>query len=305
MRTDLMATFGPLLTAMASPMRADRSLDLDGAQRLAVHLVEHGSDGIVVAGTTGESPTLTHDETLRLFRAVVEAVGQRATVVAGVGKNDTVATVELAGQAAGCGVDGLLVVNPYYNKPSQRGLAGHFTAVAGATDLPVLLYNIPGRTSVEVAPETLLRLAEDVPMIRGVKDAVGDLAKTGWLAARAPDGFEILSGDDANCLPLLAVGGIGLVSVAAHLVGDDLAAMIEAFPSAPAKARDIHLRLLPLLTGLLAIDTSPGPLKAALDLVGLPGGPVRPPLAGLDAAGAAQLRGALAAAGVAVAGDAR
>jgi 4-hydroxy-tetrahydrodipicolinate synthase len=275
-------TFGRLITAMVSPMHADRTLDLDGAQSLAAHLVDHGSDGVVVCGTTGESPTIGHDETLSMFRAVVEAVGDRARVLAGVGKNDTAATVALAREAARTGVDALLVVNPYYNRPSQRGLAYHFAAVAQATDLPVLLYNIPGRTAVEVAPETLLHLAESQPTITGVKDAVGNLERTAWLAARKPDGFEILSGDDAATLPMLAVGGSGVVSVASHLVGEKMAEMIDVFPRDPARARAIHLHLLPLFTGLLQLDTSPGPVKTALRLLGLPAGPLRPPLVDLD-----------------------
>jgi 4-hydroxy-tetrahydrodipicolinate synthase len=290
--------FGRVLTAMASPMHDDRSLDLDGAQQLAVHLVELGSDGLVVCGTTGESPTLDHGETLDMLRAVVEAVGDRATVVVGVGKNDTAATVALTREASTTGADGILVVSPYYNKPSQRGLAQHFTEVAAATDLPVLLYNIPGRTSVEVAPETLLGLAESVDNIRGVKDAVGNLERTAWLAARAPDDFDILSGDDAATLPMMAVGGVGVVSVAAHLVGPQIAEMVEAFPTDPARARAIHHRLLPLFTGLLTIDTSPVPLKAALALLGMPGGPVRGPLADLDESDLGRLKDVLAAAGV-------
>jgi 4-hydroxy-tetrahydrodipicolinate synthase len=290
--------FGRLLTAMATPFTDEGSLDLDGAQKLAAHLVERGSDGLVVAGTTGESPTLSHAETLDLFRATVQAVGDRAMVVAGVGKNDTAATVELAKEAATVGAGALLVVTPYYNRPSQRGLYQHFSAVAQATQLPVLLYNIPSRTAREIDPETLLRLAEDVDTIKGVKDAVGDLTKTSWLAARAPDEFDILSGDDANTLPMLAVGGAGVVSVGSHLVGPDMAEMIDVFPTDPARAREIHLRLLPLLTGLMSIDPSPGPLKAALRMMGLPGGPVRPPLADVDSAGREAVRAALEAAGV-------
>lgn len=293
-----MSTFAPLMTAMATPMDPQGGLDVAGVQTLATHLADHGSGGLVVAGTTGESPTLTHDEMLTLYRTVVETVGDRAQVIAGVGKNDTAATIELAKEATAAGVDGVMVVNPYYNKPSQRGLMAHFTAVAHATDLPVLLYNIPGRTSVETAPETLLRLAESVPNIAGVKDAVGDLEKTAWLAARKPDGFDIYSGDDANTLPMLAIGGAGLVSIAAHLVGDQLAEMISVFERDPARARQIHLELLPLTTGLLSIDVNPVPLKAALNLAGLPGGPVRPPLADLDDADLLALRDALAAAGV-------
>lgn len=287
-----MPRFGRVLTAMASPMHLDRSLDLDGAQRLAAHLVEHGSDGIVVAGTTGESPTLTHAETLDLFRAVVEAVGERATVVAGCGKNDTAATVALTREAAALGVDATLQVTGYYNKPSQRGLEAHFRAVAAASDVPVIVYNVPSRTANEITPELLLRLATEVDTIVAVKDAVSDMAKTSWLAARAPDDFEILSGNDADLLPMLAVGAVGIVSVAAHLVGDQIAQLIEVFPTDPAKARVLHHRMLGLFSALFA-DTSPGPLKAALRMVGLPAGPVRPPLAEVDDDVAALLVAAL------------
>jgi 4-hydroxy-tetrahydrodipicolinate synthase len=293
-----MQSFPSLITAMATPMTDGGDLDFEGAQRLAVHLIEHGSEGLVVAGTTGESPTLTHAETLDLFRAVVEAVDGRAVVIAGTGKNDTAATVKLTQQATGVGVDGILVVAPYYNRPSQRGLDWHFRMAAAATELPVLIYNIPGRTGVEVAPETLLRLAEEVDHIRGVKDAVGDLTKTSWLAARAPERFGIWSGDDAAILPILAVGGVGGVCVASHLVGLDLAHMIEIFPTDPTKAREIHHRLLPLFETLMKADPNPGPLKAALRLLGLPAGPVRPPLADADERVTGLLREALIAAGV-------
>ncbi len=295
-----MLSFPPLITAMATPMQSDLSLDLDGAQRLAAHLVEHSSEGLVVAGTTGESPTLAHSETLDLFRAIVEAAGKDAMVIAGTGKNDTAATVALTREATELGVDGILLVAPYYNRPSQRGLDRHFRMAAEATDLPVLLYNIPGRTGVEIAPQTLLRLAEEVPNIRGVKDAVGDLAKTAWLAARAPQGFGIWAGDDAATLPMLAVGGVGAVCVASHLVGPDVARMIEQFPTDPVKAREIHHRLLPLFTTLMTADTSPGPLKAALGLLGLPAGPLRPPLEDADDEVKAAVRAALVAAGVQV-----
>jgi 4-hydroxy-tetrahydrodipicolinate synthase len=287
-----MPSFGHVLTAMATPLRPDLSVDYDGAQRLATHLVEHGCDGVVVTGTTGESPTLTHTETLDLFAAVVDAVGARATVVAGVGKNDTAASVQLAQEAVGRGVDAIMVVTPYYNKPSQRGLELHFRTVAQAVDLPVLLYNIPSRTSCEIAPETLLRLAETVPNIRAVKDAVGDFVKAAWLAARAPETFELYSGDDINLLPLLAVGGVGVVSVAGHLVGEELARLIEVFPTDPAKAREVHYRLLPLFRALFC-DTNPVPLKVALELLGLPAGPVRPPLADADDETRATVRSAL------------
>lgn len=293
-----MSSLGRVLTAMATPMHPDRSVDYDGAQRLAAHLVDHGNDGLVVCGTTGESPTLTHHETLDMFRAVVDAVGGRATVLAGTGKNDTAATVALTREASALGVDGILSVTGYYNRPSQRGLDAHFREVAAATDLPVMLYNVPSRTANEIAPETLLALS-DVENIVAVKDAVGNMVKAAWLAARKPDDFDIYSGDDATLLPLLSVGAVGIVSVAGHLVGEDIAHMIEIFASDPHKAREIHLRLLPLFTGLF-VDTSPGPLKAALEMVGLPAGPVRLPLVDVDDDVRTVLRGALAAAGVAL-----
>ncbi len=294
-----MSTLPALMTAMATPFSDDGGLDLDGAQRLAVHLVDHGSGGLVVAGTTGESPTLTHAETLDLFRAVVEAVGDRATVLAGTGKNDTAETIQLTREAVATGVDGFLIVTPYYNRPSQAGLDRHFRAVAATTDLPVMLYNIPFRTGREIEPGLLLSLAEDAENIIGVKDAVGDMAKASWLIARAPETFGVWSGDDKNCLPLLSVGGVGLISVASHLVGDDLARMIEVFPTDPAEARRIHLKLLHLFEALF-VEPSPGPLKAALRLVGMDVGEVRLPLVMPVEETEDVLREALASAGVTV-----
>ena len=288
-------SIGRVLTAMASPMvhtAASPALDLDGAQRLAAHLADHGNDGIVVAGTTGESPTLTHTETLELFRAVKTAVGSRATVIAGCGKNDTAATVHLVREATALGVDGVMLVAPYYNKPSQRGLRQHFLTAAAATDLPVLLYNIPSRTACEVAPATLLELAEAAPNICGVKDAVGDPVKAGWLISRAPDTFEVWAGDDANSLPLAAVGAVGVVSVAGHLVGDEISRMYDLLPADLAAARAVYLRLLPLIQALF-VESNPVPLKAALELLGLPGGPVRPPLAPAEGSTVATVRAAL------------
>lgn len=306
-----MPSIGRVLTAMASPMvpTADGpALDLDGAQRLAVHLVDSGSDGIVVAGTTGESPTLTHAETLALFRAVGEAVGGRASVIAGCGKNDTAATVQLVREASAAGVSGVMLVTPYYNKPSQRGLREHFLAAAGATDLPVLLYNIPSRTACEIMPSTLLELAEAAPNICGVKDAVGDPIKAGWLISRAPESFRVWAGDDATSLPLAAVGAVGVVSVAGHLVGDELSRMYDLLPTDAGAARDIYLRLLPLIEALF-VESNPVPLKAALTLLGLPAGPVRPPLASADEHTVATVRAAMSGLGllevpVAGAGDA-
>ena len=293
-----MPSFGRVLTAMVSPFTEDRALDLDGAQRLAAKLVDTGSDGVVVCGSTGESPTLTHSETIDLIRAVNEAVGDRATVIAGTGKNDTAATVELSREVAGLGVDGLLLIAPYYNRPSQRGLAAHFGTVAEAVgDLPVILYDVPPRTGVELAKETVARLAEDHANIVAIKDAAGDFTKAAWMAANTREDFLVYSGDDVATLPLLAVGAHGIISVAAHLVGNDLAAMVDAFPSDPAKAREIHVKLLPLFAALFC-DTNPVPLKAALRLVGLPGGPLRLPLAEPDDQTVACVRDALVAVGV-------
>lgn len=292
-----MPAFGQILTAMATPMSPDGAVDLDGAQKLAHHLVASGNDGVVVAGTTGESPTLTHDETLELFSAVVDAIGAQATVVAGVGKNDTAATVELAGQAAQRGVDGIMVVTPYYNRPSVRGLAAHFTTVAATVDLPVLLYNIPGRTATEIPPATLLALAEQVPNIVAVKDAVKNLDRAAWLIRRKPDTFDVYAGNDIDYLPLLAVGAVGVVSVAGHFVADRLARLTTVFEHDAAAARAIHLELLGLFETLF-IDSNPVPLKAGLDLVGLPGGTVRPPLAPADDATISAMRAALASVGM-------
>lgn len=291
--------FPALMTAMATPFDADGGLDLPACQALAAHLVDHGSGGLVVAGTTGESPTLSTEETVDLFTAVVEAVGDRAQVIAGTGSYDTAATIRLTTQAQEAGVDGIMLLAPYYNRPNQRGMDRHFRAAAAATDLPVMLYNIPSRTACEIAPLTLLSLAEDVGNIHGVKDAVGDMAKASWLAARAPDSFGIYSGDDKNCLPLLAVGGVGLVSVAAHLVGDDLARLIEIFPTDPVEARAIHHRLLPIFEALF-LEPSPAPLKAAMELLGLPAGPLRLPMVPIDDDTMTTLRGAMADVGLPV-----
>jgi 4-hydroxy-tetrahydrodipicolinate synthase len=292
-----MPAFGQVLTAMATPMSPEGALDLDGAQKLAHHLVESGNDGLVVAGTTGESPTLSHDETLDLFSAVVDAVGTHATVVAGVGKNDTAATVELAREAAQRGVDGIMLVTPYYNRPSLRGLHAHFAAAAAAVDLPVLLYNIPSRTATEIPPTGLLALAEQVPNIVAVKDAVKNLDKAAWLIARKPDTFDVYAGNDIDYLPLLAVGAVGVVSVAGHFVADRLARLGQAFDHDARTARRLHLELLPLFEALF-VDSNPVPLKAGLDMVGLPGGAVRPPLAAADESTIAAMRSALAAVGM-------
>lgn len=275
-----MPVLGRVVTAMATPFADDESLDLDGARRLATHLVDHGSETVLVAGTTGESPTLTNDEISAVTAAVKDAVDGRAKVMVGTGTNSTRKTVEATERAAADGADAMLVVTPYYNKPDARGLLNHFTTVARATELPVLLYDIPSRTGREIPLETLVELSQ-VDNIVGVKDATSDLAKAGQLVAMtadAPGGFEIYSGADEVNLPLLAVGAVGVVSVASHLIGEALAEMVAVFPSDPARARAIHARVLPVWKWLFA-EPSPAPLKGALNRLGLPGGPVRAPLA--------------------------
>ncbi len=272
-------TLGRIVTAMATPFREDLSLDVEGARRLAAHLVDTGTETVLLSGTTGESPTLSSDEVSELVAAVRQEVGDRAKVMVGTGTNSTAKSVEATRRAEGDGADAVLVVTPYYNKPDQRGLVEHFTTVAEATRLPVIVYDIPGRTGREVSVDTLVTLGEEVDNVVGVKDAALDLEKTAELAARAPEGFEIYSGQDSLNLQILSLGGVGFVSVAAHLVGRDLAEMAEVFPSDPVKAREIHLRLVPLYLALF-LDPNPAPLKAALAEVGLPAGPVRPPLVG-------------------------
>jgi 4-hydroxy-tetrahydrodipicolinate synthase len=265
------APFGRVLTAMVTPFTPDgAALDYAAAQQLAADLVDLGNDGLVVNGTTGESPTTSDEEKARLVAAVLEAVGDRATVVAGVGTNDTHHTIELARSAAAAGAHALLVVTPYYNKPPQEGLVAHFTAVADATDLPVMLYDIPGRAGVPIATETLVRLAEH-PRIVANKDAKGDP----FAAQQVMHACDLAyySGDDALNLPLLAVGAGGVVSVTGHLVADRLAAMIEAYVGGEvAKAREISNDMVPVTVGVMTRTQGAIMVKAGLDLLGRAGG---------------------------------
>ena len=286
-----------MLTAMVTPMTSDGAVDYPGAARLADYLVtQMRNDGLAISGTTGESPTTTDAEKDRLLRTVIEAVGDRASVLAGVGTNDTAHTCELARQAERAGADGLLVVTPYYNKPPQHGLVAHFTAVADATGLPVMLYDIPGRTGVPIRTETLIQLAQHRRIV-AVKDAKGDMM-AGSVVMAATD-LAFYCGDDLVNLPWLSIGASGLVSVVGHVAGDRLAEMIEAYLSgdvATALAR--HRELLPVYAGIMTRTQGVITTKAALAMLGLPGGPVRLPLAAATPAEVEQLRTDLVAGGV-------
>jgi 4-hydroxy-tetrahydrodipicolinate synthase len=287
--------FGRLLTAMVTPFTPSGELDLEGAQRLATHLVdEQRNEGLVISGTTGESPTTSDEEKDRLLRAVVEAVGDRATVVAGAGTNDTAHSVHLAQAAEKAGADGLLLVTPYYNKPPQAGLLQHFRTIADATGLPAMLYDIPGRTGAEIATGTLLALAEH-PRIVAVKDAKDSLPASAEVLARTD--LAYYSGTDALNLPLLSVGAVGFVSVVAHLVGARLYELLEAWGAGDvARARELNAGLVDVYRGVFRTQ---GVIltKAALALRGLPAGPVRPPLVDATEAEIETLRADLSAAG--------
>lgn len=293
---DARRPFGRLITAMVTPFRADGSLDIEGAGALASYLVdEQGNDGLVINGTTGESPTTTDAEKETLLRAVLEAVGDRAKVIAGVGTYDTHHTIELARAAEKAGVHALLVVTPYYNKPPQAGLVRHFTAVADATGLPCMLYDIPARTGTPITTDTLCRLAEHERVV-AVKDAKGDIAETSWVTRRTD--LAYYSGDDKNTLPLLSVGAVGVVGVPTHLFGRQTKAMIEAFERGDvAEALRLHHSMLPVYFGFFrtqGVITT----KAALNLLGLPAGPTRSPLVDATDDEVAQLRADCAAAGL-------
>ena len=272
-----MAQFGHVITAMATPFDREERLDHKRATELARWLVDHGSESLVIAGTTGESPTLSDEEKVELFRTVKQAVGGRAKVIAGTGTYDTAHSIHLSKQAEKAGADGLLLVNPYYNRPSQDGLYAHFRKVAESTSLPVILYNIPGRTGVNCLPETVARLA-GVPTIVAIKEATGSLDQASDVRQRTPPEFLIYSGDDSLTLPMLAVGGTGVISVASHLVGNEIGQMIRAFFAGDVRtALQIHMKLWPLFK-VLFITTNPVPLKAALRLAGFDVGTPRLPL---------------------------
>jgi 4-hydroxy-tetrahydrodipicolinate synthase len=290
--------FGSLITAMVTPFREeDHALDVDGAQRLASHLLDTGSDAIVVAGSTGESPTLSYKEKAELFRAVGEVTRRRGKLICGTGTYSTAETLELTQAAEDAGADGLLVVTPYYNKPPQRGLIAHFERVADATDLPIIVYNIPGRTATRIEHDTLLQLAQR-PNIVAVKDSTGDFQGVSRLMAEAPPDFEVYSGDDWATFGYVCLGAVGIVSVASHLVGPQIRQMIELIQTGDVPAaRKIHEDLSPLFNALF-ITSNPIPLKAALGMIGLPAGVPRLPLVPATAEERTRVRKALEDAGL-------
>jgi 4-hydroxy-tetrahydrodipicolinate synthase len=270
--------FGRLITAMVTPFTPELDLDLPRAGALASRLLDQGSEALVVCGTTGESPTVFYDQKLELFRAVIDAVGSRAPVIANVGDNCTADSVEFALKATSLGVDAIMCVVPYYNKPPQEGIYRHFRSIAEAVDVPVLLYNIPGRCVVNMTAETTLRLANDVENIVGVKEASGDLAQIAQIIEGAPEGFEVLSGDDAMTLPMMGVGSTGVISVASHVAGSQMRELVEAHASGDhTRALSLHLRLLPLFSALF-MTANPIMVKDALAQCGFAVGTCRLPL---------------------------
>ena len=294
----ILPPFGRLATAMVTPFKKDLSIDWDGVAVLANHLLSTGHDAIVVNGTTGEAPTTSDDEKDQIIKVVLEAVGKRAKVIAGAGNNETSHSVEQARRAQKAGADALLVVTPYYNKPPQAGIEAHFRAIADATELPVMMYDIPGRTGMQIESDTIVRLAEH-PRIVALKDAKGDVAATSWVIKRS--GIPVYSGDDILNLPLLSVGAVGFVSVCGHTVGPQLREMVDAwFAGNAPRALEIHQNILPVFTGTFrtqgAIMT-----KAALTLMGLPGGYTRLPLVDATPEQIAQMRLDLISGGVTLA----
>jgi 4-hydroxy-tetrahydrodipicolinate synthase len=270
--------FGSLVTAMVTPFTPEGAVDYARTEELTARLIESGSTGLVVSGTTGESPTLEPKEKLELFRVVKRAAGN-VPVIANTGDNETAFSIEMTKQAQACGVDGILLVVPYYNKPSQEGLYQHFKAVAAATELPCLLYNVPGRTARNLSAQTTARLAE-IDNIIGTKEASGDLTQIAYVRALCGDRFQIYSGNDGDTLPMLTLGSCGVISVISHIAGAPLRAMMEAFWNGDLnRAREIHLQLLPVIDALFPPSTpSPTPIKAALQLQGFDCGGLRLPL---------------------------
>ncbi|NPC92631.1 4-hydroxy-tetrahydrodipicolinate synthase [Bacillus sp. WMMC1349] len=273
--------FGNIATAMVTPFDKNENVDFQKLKKLIGFLIENGTDSLVVAGTTGESPTLSEEEKLALIKYCVKEVNGRIPVIAGTGSNNTAASIRLTKKAEEAGADAVMLVVPYYNKPSQEGMYHHFKAIAEETSLPVMLYNVPGRTVVSLAPETTIRLAK-IPNIVAIKEASGDLDGIAKIVAETPEDFAVYSGDDGLTLPALAVGGKGVVSVASHIIGTEMQEMITLYLNGDtAQAALIHQKLLPLMNGLFAAP-NPTPVKTALQLKGLDVGSVRLPLLPLN-----------------------
>ncbi|NYE08743.1 4-hydroxy-tetrahydrodipicolinate synthase [Bacillus niacini] len=273
--------FGQVLTAMVTPFDQHGEIDYHAARTLVNYLIDNGTDGLVVAGTTGESPTLTTEEKISLFKFVVEVAAGRVPVIAGTGSNNTRASISLTKQAEEAGVDGIMLVAPYYNKPSQEGLFQHFKAIAEATSLPVMLYNIPGRCAVNISVETIVRLSE-INNIVAVKEASGNLDAMAEIINRTPDTFTLYSGDDGLTLPVLAIGGAGVVSVASHVIGNQMQEMVTLFKNGRVQdASVLHRSLLPIMKALF-MAPNPTPVKAALNMQGVQVGDVRLPMIPLN-----------------------
>lgn len=276
-----MINFGKVSTAMVTPFDHKGNIDFAKTTKLVNYLIENGTDSLVVAGTTGESPTLSTEEKLALFQHVVEVADGRVPVVAGTGSNNTHSSIELTEKAEGTGVDAIMLVAPYYNKPNQEGLYQHFKAVAESTSLPVMLYNVPGRAVTKIAAETIIKLSK-LPNVVAVKEASGDLDAMTEIIANTDEDFALYSGDDALTLPVLAIGGTGIVSVASHIIGNEMQQMIADFEKGEvAKAAKAHQKLLPIMNAMFAAP-SPTPVKTALQLKGLDVGSVRLPLVPLS-----------------------
>lgn len=284
-----MKTFGRVLSAMVTPFNDDLTVNYKAAAELANYLVNHGNDGLVVAGSTGESATMSSEEKLKLFSTVLDAVGDRATVIAGTGSNDTLASISMTKAAEKLGVHGAMLVGPYYNKPPQEGFYQHFKMIATETDLPILLYNVPGRTASNILAPTVARLSE-IPNIVAIKEASGSLEQVADVVRLSRPGFWVYSGDDSLTLPILSVGGCGIISVAGHIVAEQMQKMIAAFFAGDVKkATEIHLELLPFFK-VIFITTNPIPIKTAVNLIGQKAGPMRPPMIPATSAEIEQLR---------------
>lgn len=273
--------FGQVVTAMVTPFDAQGDIDFQATKKLVEHLIANGTDALVVAGTTGESPTLSTDEKIELFKFVVKITDGRIPVIAGTGSNDTRSSISLTRAAEEIGVDGVMLVTPYYNKPSQEGMFQHFQAIAASTFLPVMLYNIPGRSVVNLSPETTIRLSA-IKNIMAIKEASGDLDAAAAIIENTPADFAVYSGDDGLTLPMLSIGGKGIVSVAAHIIGNDMQEMITLFKGGNVQeAAALHRKLLPVMHALFAAP-NPVPVKTALNLSGIEVGGVRLPMIPLN-----------------------